>query len=156
MGAPWCVFSLVSATLSHAQVGALATVGALITATVKMRRGQSQSFNKWLRVRVVAQGLTIVAICAGTWSMRPKDHLAASSSSVDADAERRRAEKMAREKNEFEERLRGAEEAHQAEVELRNKSNRGPGSASEVRDKGWSSWLPWTSKSEADTKSESK
>ncbi|KAG6876095.1 hypothetical protein C0992_000971 [Termitomyces sp. T32_za158] len=123
-------------------LGALATVGALVVATVKMRRGQSQSFNQWLRVRVAAQGLTIVAICVGTWSMRPKDPLTGSLPSADADAERRRAEKIAKEKDEFEERLRGAEKAHQAEVEMRNQANRGPGSAGEVRG-GWSSWLPW-------------
>ncbi|KAG5351449.1 hypothetical protein E4T56_gene12640 [Termitomyces sp. T112] len=132
-------------------LGSLATVGALVVAMVKMRRGQPHSFNQWLRVRVAAQGLTILAICAGTWSMRSRDPLAASSSSapaVDVDVERRRLDKMAKEKKEFEERLRGAEQAHQAEVELRTSpgSNRGPGSPSEMRDRvsgGWSVWPPW-------------
>ena len=112
-------------------LGSLATVGALIVAMVKMRRGQSHSFNQWLRVRVAAQGVTILAICAGTWSMRSRD-LAASSSSTTTDSERRRLEKMTKEKDEFEQRLRDAEQAHKAEVELgaNQRSNRGPGSPS--------------------------
>ncbi|KAG6864841.1 hypothetical protein C0991_006865 [Blastosporella zonata] len=145
-------------------LGALATVGALVTATVKMRRGQSQSFNKWLRVRVAAQGLTIVAVCIGTWGFRPQGPFSSSSSpstSVDTsdptltrndvDVERRRLEKMAREKDEFEERLRGAEQAHEAETGLRATRGRkeGPGSVKEVGDAsvsngGWSAWLPWS------------
>ncbi|KAG6837785.1 hypothetical protein H0H93_001712 [Arthromyces matolae] len=142
-------------------LGSLATVGALVVAMVKLRRGQSQSFNHWLRVRVAAQGLTIVAICAGTWSLRPKDPTAVASSSTsvdtsdptltrnDIDTERRRLEKIAKDKEEFEERLRGAEMAHEAEVEMRagRGLDKGPGSVSESKDskvnRGWSSWMPW-------------
>ncbi|KAG5351615.1 hypothetical protein E4T56_gene13192 [Termitomyces sp. T112] len=138
-------------------LGSLATVGALVVAIVKMRRGQSQSFNHWLRVRVAAQGLTIVAICAGTWSMRPKDSLAHSSSAttVDVDGERRRLEKMAKEKEEFEERLRSAEQSHQAEVGLRARGPKTlPESTSEAKNVvsgGWSAWLPWGSSSSQPT-----
>ena len=82
-------------------------------ATYKLRRGESQSFNYWLRARVGAQGLTIVALVAGTYYLRPKQDMTA-----DADAERRRVEKAAREKEEFEERLRGAEDAYAVEKEL--------------------------------------
>ncbi|KAG6877566.1 hypothetical protein C0993_006063 [Termitomyces sp. T159_Od127] len=122
-------------------LGALATVGALVVATVKMRRGESRSFNQWLRVRVAAQGLTIVAVCAGAFAMRRTD--ASAVPSADADAERRRAEKIAREKGEFEERLRDAEQAHQADAALRNEAQSGPPSPSDARG---SSWLPWASK----------
>ena len=82
-------------------------------ATYKLRRGESQSFNYWLRARVAAQGLTILALVAGTYYLRPKQ-----ATTADADAERRRAEKAAREKEEFEERLRGAEDAYAVEKEL--------------------------------------
>ncbi|KAG6889650.1 hypothetical protein C0995_015766 [Termitomyces sp. Mi166 len=102
-------------------LGSLATVGALVVAMVKMRRGQSKSFNQWLRVRVAAQGLTVVAICAGTWSsMRSKDK---ASAAVDG------------ERKEFEERLRGAEQAHEAEAALKKGPTSGNG--------GWSAWMPW-------------
>ncbi|KAF8065106.1 hypoxia induced protein conserved region-domain-containing protein [Lyophyllum atratum] len=141
-------------------LGSLATVGALVVAMVKMRRGQSHSFNHWLRVRVAAQGLTIVAIVAGTYSMRNKDVGASSDPTLtrnDVDVEQRRLEKVAREKDEFEERLRGAEEAHDLESELRKARRNGreptnPGSASEARDTntgsarssgGWMGWLGW-------------
>jgi len=82
-------------------------------ATYKLRRGESQSFNYWLRARVGAQALTIVALVAGTYYLRPKQDMTA-----DADVERRRIEKAAREKEEFEERLRGAEDAYAVEKEL--------------------------------------
>jgi len=141
-------------------LGSLATVGALVVAMVKMRRGQSQSFNHWLRVRVAAQGLTIVAIVVGTYSMRNKEVGASSDPTQtrnDVDVERRRLDKMAREKDEFEERLKGAEEAHDLESELKKTRRNGwdstnPGSASEAKDTttgstrsggGWMGWLGW-------------
>lgn len=101
----------------YVNIGSLATVGALVVAMVKMRRGQSQSFNHWLRVRVAAQGLTIVALVAGTYSLRPKDGLIDDPTATrnDADVERRRLEKLAKEKDEFEERMKGAEVAHDVE-----------------------------------------
>ena len=37
-------------------------------AMVRMRKGDAKSFNHWLRMRVVFQGLTIAAVCAGTYS----------------------------------------------------------------------------------------
>jgi len=36
---------------------------------VKMRRADSHSLNNWTRVRVIAQGATIAAICAETYAM---------------------------------------------------------------------------------------
>ncbi|OAX37341.1 hypothetical protein K503DRAFT_693522, partial [Rhizopogon vinicolor AM-OR11-026] len=50
-------------------IGTLVTCGALIMAMVKMGPGNSQSLNNWLRVRVIAQGATIAAVCAGTYAM---------------------------------------------------------------------------------------
>ncbi|GLB39789.1 putative hypoxia induced protein conserved region [Lyophyllum shimeji] len=140
-------------------LGSMATVGALVVAMVKMRRGQSQSFNHWLRVRVAAQGLTIVAIVVGAQAFRPKDAEAPggdAGSMNDVDAERRRMEKLAREKDEFEERLRGAEEAHELEKGLRagrsgfattsSGSQGGAGDGATVLTKsggGWFGWLGW-------------
>jgi len=87
---------------------------------VKMRRGESRSFNNWLRVRVIAQGLTIVAVVAGTYSFgyrqaTPSNN-AGGKSQVEVDLEVRREEKVGRERAAFEERLRVAEEMHKAEV----------------------------------------
>lgn len=135
------------------------TVGALVTAMVKMRRGQSKSFNHWLRVRVAAQGLTIVALVVGTYSMRPKEAEGSdpTQSRNDADVERRRLEKIAREKEEFEERLKEAEDAHVMEAEFRRRQGQPVGVASVNGVKGtldsragstrtegsWLGWLGW-------------
>ncbi|EED82831.1 predicted protein, partial [Postia placenta Mad-698-R] len=48
--------------------GALATCAALITAMVKMRRGEAKAVNYWLRARVLTQGLTIAAIVGGSYA----------------------------------------------------------------------------------------
>ena len=75
----------------------------------KMRKGQSHSFNNWLRVRIVAQGLTVAAVVAGSWaygSARPTPEL-------DASATR---DKAAEERIAFQERLRMAEEVTRAET----------------------------------------
>ena len=74
-------------------------------------------------MRVAAQGLTIVALVAGTWSLRPKDTESPvadiTATRNDVDLERRRLEKIAKEKEEFEERLKGAEKTASIEAELR-------------------------------------
>jgi hypothetical protein len=100
-------------------LGALGTTAALVTAMVKMRRGEARSFNNWLRVRVVAQGLTICAIVLGTYSLGQRNagiDPESGRTPVEADLERRREEKMDKEKREFEGRLKMAEDAHRAEV----------------------------------------
>jgi len=89
-------------------VGAAATTVALVIAMTKMRKGQSRSFNNWLRVRIVAQGLTVTAVVAGSWaygSARPMPEL-------DASAAR---DKAAEERIAFEDRMRLAEEVTRAE-----------------------------------------
>jgi len=94
-------------------LGALATTGALTMAMIKMRKGQSNSFNKWLRVRVIAQGLTIVAICAGTFTFstyRPPKHDEPTISAIN---------KVQQDRVEFAERMRAAEEAEAVESALR-------------------------------------
>lgn len=89
-------------------VGAAATTVALVIAMTKMRKGQSHSFNNWLRVRIVAQGLTVAAVVAGSWTYgvstpAPQLEIAAAQ------------EKAAQERAAFEERLRLAEEITRAE-----------------------------------------
>jgi len=81
---------------------------------VKMRRGESRSFNNWLRVRVIAQGLTIAAVVAGTYSFGFRAE-AGSKGQAEADLEKRREEKVGKERAEFEGRLKMAEELHRAE-----------------------------------------
>jgi hypothetical protein len=80
-------------------------------------------------MRVAAQGLTIVALVAGTWSLRPKDTESPSGDATatrnDVDVERRRLEKIAKEKEEFEVRLKGAERAEGIEAELRARRRSG-------------------------------
>lgn len=78
---------------------------------VKMRRGQSRSFNNWLRVRVIAQGLTIIAIVAGTYSLGSKD----SKDKQLENALKAREAKMEKEKEAFEERIKEAEETYNLE-----------------------------------------
>ncbi|KAF8186411.1 altered inheritance of mitochondria protein 31, mitochondrial [Pholiota molesta] len=46
-------------------LGCLATTGALVMSAVKMRQGQSQRMNYWLRARVALQGATLVALVGG-------------------------------------------------------------------------------------------
>ncbi|KAI0267417.1 hypoxia induced protein conserved region-domain-containing protein [Gloeopeniophorella convolvens] len=92
-------------------VGAAATTVALVIAMTKMRKGQSQSFNNWLRVRIVAQGLTIAAVVAGTYAYgtaRPQPELDIAAAQ----------EKVLQERAAFEDRLRAAEEVTRAEAGL--------------------------------------
>jgi hypothetical protein len=80
-------------------------------AMFKMRAGQAKSFNNWLRMRVVFQGLTIAAVCWGTYNIGNKN---AADRTVDTEVEeqKRREEKVLRERAAFEERLKAAEEMH--------------------------------------------
>ncbi|KAF8302555.1 hypothetical protein DL93DRAFT_2044060, partial [Clavulina sp. PMI_390] len=47
-------------------LGVLATCVALIGATHQMRRGNRESFNRFLRFRVVAQGVTVAGCVIGS------------------------------------------------------------------------------------------
>jgi len=111
-----------------------------------MRKGQSHSFNNWLRVRIIAQGLTVAAVVAGSWaygSARPTPEL-------DATAAR---DKAAEERIAFEERLRLAEEVTRVES-----GSASPTSTSNVQvtavpttersstsstSRSWRSWWGW-------------
>jgi len=102
--------------------GAIATTATLVVASIKMRRGESQKMNHWLRARVAAQGFTILAICGGAYLVNKREREAAAAKgsndvSQESAAENRKQEK---ERREFEERLKNAEEAHRIEVQGRN------------------------------------
>jgi Hypoxia induced protein conserved region len=117
---------------------------------VKMRRGESRSFNNWLRVRVIAQGLTIVAIVAGTYSLGQRGfgvEAELNKTPVEADLERRREEKIDRDRKEFEGRLKKAEEAHRAETQA---SSLAANASSGVARKGWFSWANGSSSGSSD------
>jgi Hypoxia induced protein conserved region len=81
---------------------------ALVIAMTKMRKGQSRSFNNWLRVRIVAQGFTVAAVVVGSWAYGA----AASASSTESAAAQ---DKATQERAAFESRLRLAEEVTRAE-----------------------------------------
>ena len=92
--------------------GAAATTAALVIAMTKMRKGQSRSLNNWLRVRILAQGLTIAAVVVGSWAYgtaRPTPEFDASAAALDKAAQERAA---------FEDRLRVAEQVTRAESGL--------------------------------------
>lgn len=54
------------ATLIHVRTGSLLTVGALTTASIYLRRGNRDMFQKMLRWRVGLQGITVVGMVAGS------------------------------------------------------------------------------------------
>lgn len=85
-------------------------------ASNKLRKRQSKDMNYWLRARVIAQGFTIAAVVAGAWMMgqtKPQiDKAARDQDEMLAGLQRRREE--------FEERLKNAEENHRLEQEILN------------------------------------
>ncbi|KAI0299421.1 hypoxia induced protein conserved region-domain-containing protein, partial [Multifurca ochricompacta] len=89
-------------------VGAAATTVALVIAMTKMRKGQSNSFNNWLRVRIVAQGFTVATVVAGSWAYSTAKPIAELDTTANQD-------KAAQERAAFEARLRLAEEVTRSE-----------------------------------------
>jgi hypothetical protein len=116
-----------------------ATTVALVIAMTKKRKGQSQSLNNWLRVRIIAQGFTIAAVVVGSWAYgtsRPTPQLDATAA----------LDKAAQERVAFEERLRLAEEVTRAESGLASSAN-GQASAAPTTERPSSgsrpSWWRW-------------
>ncbi|TFK29520.1 hypothetical protein FA15DRAFT_610128 [Coprinopsis marcescibilis] len=96
-------------------LGCGATVGALIMSAVKMRQGNSKHMNYWMRARVTLQGLTILAILAGSMAIQKKKE----EEEANSELQRLRKEEMRRnEWDLFEARLRNAEQAHSEETAL--------------------------------------
>jgi len=96
----------------------------------KLRKRQSKDMNYWLRARVIAQGLTIAAVVAGAWMMgqtKPQiDKSAHEQDELLAGLQRRREE--------FEERLKNAEENHRLEQEILNAPPSEPTRTPTIRD----------------------
>jgi hypothetical protein len=78
-------------------------------ATVKMRRGDSQSLNNWLRVRVIAQGATIAAVCAGTYAMGSTAGEETKQTRQLDEIQAHREARAGKDRKEFEDRLKVAE-----------------------------------------------
>lgn len=99
-------------------------------ASNKLRKRQSKDMNYWLRARVVAQGFTIIAVVTGAWMMgqtKPQiDKSAREQDEMLAGLQRRREE--------FEERLRNAEENHKLEQEILKKPPAEPTRTSVTRE----------------------
>ena len=83
------------------------TTASLIIAGAKLRRRDSTSLNHWLRVRVVMQGLTVVAVVGGSWWYGQMKHQKDAAAAVEQE---RLLERAA-----FEARLREAEETDRLE-----------------------------------------
>lgn len=130
---------------TRSRTGAAATTVALTVAMVKMRQGKSKSFNNWLRVRIIAQGLTVVAIVGGSFALgqtKQQKELQA------AQEQERQLALAAQERSEFGERMRAAEEAHGLEVQFSENRGKAGGGSGSGSGNGGKSWLKWGSKKE--------
>ena len=74
-----------------------------------MRRGDSQSLNNWLRVRVIAQGATIAAVCVGTYAMGSTVGDETKQTRQLDELQAHREARAGKERKEFEDRLKDAE-----------------------------------------------
>ncbi|KAI0089408.1 hypoxia induced protein conserved region-domain-containing protein [Irpex rosettiformis] len=94
-------------------IGTALTCFALIMASRKVgKKGESASLNRWFRARIVFQGATIAAIVAGSYAVK-KQREGSPVESLSAE------EQKMKEREEFEVRLRKAEETHAQEQAFR-------------------------------------
>ena len=138
------------AVVAKTKAGGAATVVTLVVASIKMRRGESQKMNHWLRARVAAQGFTILAICGGAYLVNKREReAAAAKGSNDVSQENGVESRVEKERREFEKRLKNAEEAHRIEVQGRNNIQDSASRATTVdsayapNKAGWLGWLGW-------------
>lgn len=99
---------------------------------VKMRSGESKHMNYWMRARVGLQGLTLVALVAGTMALRAEREKAALLEQAAVVAETGMTIEQvqrAREKDEFEVRLKEAEREVEADRALLERINEAKKSA---------------------------
>ena len=103
---------------------------------VKMRAGKSTSMNYWLRARVVLQGVTLVALVAGSMALQGKKNTQISDLGIDeaAAATELSREKRLLEKQEFEERLKVAQAAAEQEQGFEKMTVKGPSVNKERRE----------------------
>ena len=117
-------------------IGCLATCGALVMSAVKMRAGKSKSMNYWLRARVVLQGVTLVALVAGSMALQKQKNAQISDLGIGAEddglprneatTELNKEKKRILEQQEFEERLKDAEAASEQEQGIEMMTVKGP------------------------------
>jgi hypothetical protein len=101
---------------------------------VKMRAGKSKSMNYWLRARVVLQGVTLVALVAGSVILQKRKDAQISDLGIDAaelprneaTTELSREKKRILERQEFEERLKDAQAAAEQEQGIGTMVVKGP------------------------------
>ncbi|KAL0579406.1 Respiratory supercomplex factor 1, mitochondrial [Marasmius crinis-equi] len=120
--------------------GALATTGALVMSAVRLRGGTSKQFQHWLRARVVFQALTILAVCGGVYKFG-QPNIEENQRALEIHKELVET-KAARERAEFDERMKQAEIAHaqdQAIIAARKKAESEKGSA-KTTGSWWPSW----------------
>lgn len=70
--------------LTEGRVGILATCIAFVGATRQLRSGNRASFNRFLRFRVIAQGLTIAACVGGSYYYGREERAAQMDATKDA------------------------------------------------------------------------
>ena len=99
--------STVDLPISHNFVGFVATCGALGMAVRRMHQRDAAGYQRWLRARVVAQGLTVVAIVMAGLKEYDKFFAKRVDPEIKVPATERRA---------FEKRLKEAEDAHAEET----------------------------------------
>ncbi|KAI0827428.1 hypothetical protein BC628DRAFT_1369558 [Trametes gibbosa] len=110
------------------------TTVSLIVAGAKLRRRDSVSLNHWLRVRVLMQGLTIVAVVGGSWWYGQMKHQKEAATAAEQE---RMLERVG-----FEARLRAAEETDRLEKLEEEVQSRVAGAAQGVAKSGWlSGWF---------------
>lgn len=100
-------------------VGALSTCLALYMATRQFKRGDRKSMNNWLRMRVAAQGFTVVAILTYAFKVRQDRGLTARVEGRHPEAAMTVQTREDKEKREFEERLANAIRTEKENEEMR-------------------------------------
>jgi hypothetical protein len=144
LGAFWSLSALkLNAFINISHIGCLATCGALVMSAVKMRAGKPKSMNYWLRARVVLQGVTLVALVAGSLALQRQDDAQISDLGIEAAELPRneattqlssREKKRILEQQEFEKRLKGAEAATEQEQGIGMMIVKGPSVNKERRE----------------------
>lgn len=105
--------------LGPVSIGALSTCLALYMATRQFKRGDRKSMNNWLRMRVAAQGFTVVAILTYAFKVRQDRGLTARVEGRHPEAVMTVQTREDKEKRDFEKRLENAIKTEKENEELR-------------------------------------
>lgn len=131
-------------------LGCAATVFALSMATLRLSQGNSKSFQYWLRYRVGAQTLTVIAMAYGGYKVGKFGFTSPEQRAAEEEQKRQLAVELRNKgKADFNERMAEAEAAQTAEDNSR-RSFQPPTAATTTPTPSSSSWWPsnsWFSKS---------